>query len=419
MNAASASRRATALRARAWLLLAAGLLGGCGGVAAPTPGDAARPALSGTPAQQAQMQQLHARALRAGEREVVVYQAAMDVEWQPLWAEFAATFPGLQVVYMHLSPAAVTERLDIEAATGARYADVVSQPVNVAFSIAERGYLQPWLPATAQALPARYRGAGDRVLFGFSKVYGLGYNTRRIVPADLPGDVSELLQARWQDRFEYGPPGGGAGTTDVALVNLIARGRLRWADLPRLRDRGRVGGVQEGSVISLAQGRAALSPWVYLPPFRRQQQAGARIGMTFPADFSLLVPFGQGLVREPAHPNAARLLLAWLLSPRGQAALAEKSSTLGNMPGAPTPAGFPDDPQLRAAIEPLTPEQTARYLARLVPVARAVWQGGDTVPPPGTAPEAPSPLPTLPDGLPSQETATAAALPSPVATIAP
>lgn len=339
------------------------------------------PPLSGSEPQQAEMRRLHRLALQAGEREVVVYQAAMDAEWQPLWAEFARTFPGLQVVYMHLSPTGVTDRLDIENATGAHYADVISQPVNVVLAIAQRGYLQPFTPVTADTLPARYRAAGDRVLFGFSKVYGLGFNTRRTNRESLPTTMQELLQPRWKGGFEYGAPAGGAGTTDVALVNLLTRGRIGWDDFALLRDLGRVGAPQEGSVISIAQGRAALSPWVYLPPFKRQQQAGAPIDMVFSPDFSLLVPFGQGLVRRPAHPHAARLLLTWLLSPRGQAALAEKSYTLGNMPDAPVPGGFPADPALRAALEPPAPAETVQLLAQVVPVARDVWQGGSVRPP--------------------------------------
>ncbi|WP_140984631.1 ABC transporter substrate-binding protein [Asticcacaulis tiandongensis] len=333
--------------------------------------------LSGTPEEQAALRQLYADALKNGEHQVVVYQAAVDAEWQPLWAEFSKTFPGIEVVYMHLSPTGVTDRLDIETATGAHYADVISQPVNVVLSIAERGYLQAYTPPTLGQLPEKYRGADDQVIFGFSKVYGLGYNTKQVKAEDLPQSIEALLSPEWQGRFEYGAPGGGAGTTDVALVNLLSRGRITWEDFLRLRDNGRSGPAQEGGVITIAQGRASLAPWVYLPPFERQQKAGAPIGIAYIPDFTLIVPFGQGIVKEPAHPHAAKLLVSWLLTPQGQKALAEKSATLGNQPNAPSPSGYPTDPAQRALAEPPPPTETVVLLRQVVPVAVDVWQGGD------------------------------------------
>lgn len=330
-------------------------------------------ALSGTPEQQAAMEALYHQTLAAGEDQVTVYQAAMDYEWQPLWAHFAQTFPGLRVTYMHLSPSAVTDRLDIENVTGARYADLISQPVNVVLDIAERGYLSAWRPATAHDLDPRWHYK-DQVYFSFNKVYGLGYDTRRAEAANLPQDLTQLLTQTWRDSFEYGAPGGGAGTTDVALLQLLAQQRVEPNQLQQLRDQGGAGGAQETGVISLAQGRRALNPWAYLPPLMRQQQLGVPIAISYPADFTLLVPFGQGLVSQPAHPHAARLLLSWLLSPDAQALLASEAFSLGNMPGAPRPAGLPAEAEQRARAAMLSPEATAKGLKEWVPKLRAIWQ---------------------------------------------
>lgn len=330
--------------------------------------------LSGTPQQRTAMETLYRQALAHGERQVVVYQAAMDYEWQPLWAAFAQAFPGLRVTYMHLSPTGVTDRLDIERATAAHYGDVISQPVNVVLDIARRGYLQAYSPATADALDARFRPAGDQVIFGFQKVYGLGYDQRRASAERLPGDLAELLAGDWRGAYEYGAPGGGAGTTDVALVQLLERQRIDDEQLQALRDGGGAGGAQEAGVIALAQGRTALNPWAYLPPLIRQQRLGVPIGIAFPQDFTLLVPFGQGLVRDAAHPHAARLLLTWLLSPDAQALLASQSFSLGTTTGAPLPPGLSEEAAARALEASLPPEVLAARLKERVPVFRAIWQ---------------------------------------------
>lgn len=330
-------------------------------------------ALSGSEGQRQAMEALYREALQHGEDQVVVYQAAMDYEWQPLWSRFAQVFPGIRVTYMHLSPTGVTDRLDIEGVTGAHYGDLVSQPVNVVLDIADRGYLSAWRPVTAQALDPRWQ-YHEQVYFVFNKVYGLGYNTRRASDATLPRDLGQLLAGDWRNAFEYGAPGGGAGTTDVALLQLLGQQRIDQQQLRQLRIQGGAGGAQEAGVISLAQGRRALNPWAYLPPLMRQQRLGVPVAMAYPPDFTLLVPFGQGLVRQPAHPHAAKLLLTWLMSPDAQALLASETFALGNMPGAPLPPGLPAEAEQHARQAMLAPLETARALKEWVPKFRALWQ---------------------------------------------
>ncbi|RII74199.1 ABC transporter substrate-binding protein [Pseudomonas monteilii] len=330
-------------------------------------------ALNASEPQREAMETLYRQALQHGEDQVVVYQAAMDYEWQPLWARFSQVFPGIRVTYMHLSPTGVTDRLDIEKVTGAHYGDVISQPVNVVLDIAARGYLERWTPPTSAALDSRWKYR-DQVYFTFNKVYGLGYSTRRVEGEALPTDISQLLTGQWRNAFEYGAPGGGAGTTDVALVQLLHQQRIDFGQLRELRDQGGAGGAQEAGVISLAQGRRALNPWAYLPPLLRQQQLGVPVAIDYPPDFTLLVPFGQGLVSQPAHPNAARLLLTWLMSPDAQALLASETYALGNMPGAPLPPGLPAAAAEHARQVMLAPEETARGLKEWVPKLRSLWQ---------------------------------------------
>ena len=330
-------------------------------------------ALTGTAQQQADMEALYQAAIKGGEQQVVMYQAAMDYEWQPLWSRFSQAFPGIRVTYMHLSPTAVTDRLDVEKVTGAHYGDLISQPVNVVMDIADRGYLEGWTPSSSASLEPIWRYK-DQVYFTFNKVYGLGYSTRRVGSETLPVDVAQLLDDKWRNSFEYGAPGGGAGTTDVALLQLLTRQRINLQQLRELRDRGGAGGAQEAGVISLAQGRRALNPWAYLPPLLRQQRLGVPIAIEYPADFTLLVPFGQGLVRQPAHPNAARLLLTWLMTPDAQALLASEAYSLGNLPGAPLPPGLPEKAAHTARVNMLSPQETARGLKEWVPKLRALWQ---------------------------------------------
>jgi len=329
--------------------------------------------LSGTPAEQAELERLYQAALQKGQTEVVVYQAAMDYEWQPLWKAFSEAFPGIQIKYMHLSPAEIFNRLDTETVTGSHFADIVSYPINNIFDLKAKGYLSSFKSINAEKLPNYYRTQDDTIQFSFLKVYGLGFNKNRLGNEQLPETIHELLSKKWEKQFEYGAPGGGAGTVDIALIQLLQKNKITEQDLHNLKKNGGIGGTQEQGTIVLAQSRTTLSPWVYLPPLARQKALGVPIEISYPADFTLLIPFGQGLVKNPAHPEAAKLLQTWLLTPDVQKLFAEETFSYGTIPNAPRPQGLPTSVNNQIDDPSLYPEALSNLIKKWVPKFQSIW----------------------------------------------
>lgn len=357
-----ANPRASAFRHRRALLRLLGgggllwPLAGCGpgaGGGFPAGGE---PRVSGSPAAQQALLALYGQVRNAGENTVVVYGAAVDAEWEALWLDFQADFPGMRVVYMHVSPTQVMPRIDAEARAGNRQGDLMMQPVNVMPLIARRGYFEAFSPATAEGLDAQYRDAGAFVHYPFFKVFGLGYNTRLVREDELPARFDDVLQPRWHERFSYVKPVTAVGTTDVAFAVLLRQGALDRARLERLHRAGLFTGPDAG-VTYVSQGRLALNLWSYLAVVARQRELGAPVAIRFVPDFSLNVPFGFGVIGGAPHPLAARLLKSWLFSPRGQAALASKAYMLGTMPDAPSPPFYPQAAAERARFHPRPPPE--------------------------------------------------------------
>ena len=330
-------------------------------------------ALTGTPAEIAELEQLYQAALAKGQHEVVVYQAAMDYEWQPLWQAFSAAFPGIKINYMHLSPAEVFNRLDTERVTRSHYADVISYPVNNIFDLRDKGYLSSFRPVNASRLAPYYQSPDQQIFFSFLKVYGLGFNKNRLADKELPQDIQTLLTEDWKKQFEYGAPGGGAGTADLAFIQLLHRKRINEADLEKIRHHGGAGATQEMGTIALAQARTAVSPWVYLPPLARQKSLGVPIDIVYPDDFTLLVPFGQSIVKQPAHPEAAKLLMTWLLTPDVQKLFATDTYSFGTTFDAPRPLGMPEHVSNSISDPELYPEALSAQLKIWVPKFREIW----------------------------------------------
>lgn len=323
-SGAGTVKRAAAL----WVLLALVLLSACGADA-----DRSGAAASTRPPQ---LDALYERVRAAGETRVVVYSSTVDTEFEPLWLEFQKDYPDLRVVYMMVASSQIMSRVAAERATGNNMGDVLMQTVDTLPELKSGGYLAPFRPPTAAALEARLRDPDAFYHYALFKLYGLAYNTRLVREQDLPQRFSDLLDVRWRDHFTFVQPLGPVGNTDIALVTLLREGAITPGQLDPLRQGGSFS-TPEAGISYVAQGRQQLNVWAYLPPLVRQRELGAPVAIRFTPDFSTRVPYGLALAQNAPHPDAARLLIAWLFSERGQRALAEQSYMLGTMPGAPLP----------------------------------------------------------------------------------
>ena len=332
------------------LLIAALALVACGQQAQPLAVAQEPVGLSGTAVQQQAQRQLYRDALAAGEREVVVYGAATDREVDPLWQAFSRHFPGVRVVYLHVSPHQLMPRVDAENVAGVHFGDLCLQPLTMAPAIARNGYLQAFEPVTAEGLAEQYRSADGLLHYPFSKVFGLAFNTDQVKPEELPRRFDEVLEPAWNKRFSYMAPPSITGVTDVSVATLLLAGRTDLDGLRQLASNG-INTSLDNGVTWLAQGRQSLNLWAYLPSVLRMRELGAPVDIRFVADFSVELPFAVGLIRNAPHPSAARLLKSWLLAPDGQQALAVHGYMLGTMPGAPAPPGYPQG-EARQALLP-------------------------------------------------------------------
>ena len=82
-----------------------------------------------------------------------------------------------------------------------------------------------------------------------------------------------------------------------------------------------------------------------------RQQAGAPIGIVLPRDYTLWMSRVVVIPRAAADPATAKLFVDYLVSPRGQAAVAATPGHARPGPGR-RPAGFP--PDAAASAQPIT-----------------------------------------------------------------
>lgn len=301
------------------------------------------------------LEALYAKVRASGETRVVMYSSTVDTEFEPLWLEFQKDYPELRVVYMMVASSQIMSRVAAERATGNLMGDVLMQTVDTLPELKKSGYLQVFQPPAIEALDPHLRDGDAYYHYVLYKLYGLAYNTKLVKEQELPRRFEDLLDPRWRDHFSFVQPLGPVGNTDVALLTLLRDALVKPEQLDPLRQAGSYS-MPEAGISYVAQGRQQLNAWAYLPPLVRQREMGAPVAISFVPDFSTRVPYGLALAQGAPHPEAARLLIAWLFSERGQRALAERSYMQGSMPGAPLPEYFPRD-QAEQLHEPSWPDE--------------------------------------------------------------
>lgn len=271
-----------------------------------------------------------AREAAVREGVVVVYAAADQDVVQPILDDFEALHPGVRVEYHDLSSNELYQRVVDERAAGTLGADVVwSSAMDLQVKLVNDGYAQPHRSPETAALP-RWAVWKDEAFGTTYEPAAIVYNKRLLTEAEVPDTHAELIRllgeqpSRLLGRLaSYDPERSGLGLllhTQDAQANPIVFWQLA-------RRMGELGLEQHSSsrdmLDRLAAGQLVLAYNVLGSYAHKRARSEAVLGVVWPQDYTLVLSRVAFIARDARHPAAARLWLDHLLSPRGQALLAE------------------------------------------------------------------------------------------------
>lgn len=238
---------------------------------------------------------------------------------------------GIEVELLSLSSAALMQRFATEGEAGAVNADVVVG-TNFDRVVTDDFIPNGWLEAIQDSgIPAIDNGdfPGDFIRTSVATLtyipWVIAYNSSLIDEADVPTSFAELAESEYADMLLTTDPGASAAYIEFwdriqtefgpETIQGIAANNPQYFDS--------AGSASE----ALAAGEGTLNAPTSVPAISRIMDAGApvdyiTVDVTTGAEMQLAV------VPEDvaAHPNAARLFANFLLSPDGNAALAEVGS---------------------------------------------------------------------------------------------
>ena len=287
---------------------------------------------------------LYEAAKSAGETTVSVYLPAA-ASAQPIFDAFERDFPGIKVVPTDLFGAALSARLEAEAASGKVQADVIASGDLDFPGLASKGYLAPFKPAGASALANEYIGAGQQWIVWELVPIGPAVNTGQLDKPE-PHSWADLLDPSLKGKMVM-TSAVTLSTSPMGLVQALQGGAIddKWVAALAAQQPA-VNSSTSAVMLAVAQGQYAMAPFMALSVLENSRSKGAPVGFWFLKEGNPAVPFSGGLMKSAPHPNAGKLFLSWLLTDSAAKVIAEKTSAISTKPGAAKPAGMPANQKL-------------------------------------------------------------------------
>lgn len=260
--------------------------------------------------------------------------------YKAVYDDFTKTYPGINITTADIFGQELDARLEGEQVAGGFAADLVHIGVSDMGRYATKEYLAPYKPVEADALDAKFRGTDDQWSVASRHLYATAYNTKTLTAEQVPTTWAELIDPKWKGALGVANPKQ-SGVTPQVFSAALEAGAIdeAWLDTLKKDMAPAVYPSVATALQAVVTGESKLSLVAGYGSYMRQAKQGAPVGFATMKDGAYYSDVAYGLLSGSKHPNAARLLVAWMFSAEGQASIAKNVYEFGTMPQAPLPEG--------------------------------------------------------------------------------
>ncbi len=242
---------------------------------------------------------------------------------------------GIQVDMLVARSSEVHERLRTEVAAGRTVADVLIHGESTSRRLAAGGLLQKFDGVKAAQALAVAPSAPGYSLPAYMSGYSLMVNTSLVKPQDEPKSWRDLLDPKWTGRL-LGDDPRASGAGHVLFSVMVEKFGV---EFPRALSAQK---VVFGRDLGIDQMRVARGEYALRFPqslSNMRDLRGLPVKFIIPAEGLVYVRADIGIASGAPHPDAARLFIEYILSPRTQGLLASFGliPVIKDAPDAPDP----------------------------------------------------------------------------------
>ena len=249
----------------------------------------------------------------------VTYYTAMDLSVaEPMAKAFEAKYPGIKVAVERSGAERIFNRIGQEMASKIYRVDVVNGSDAAHFiSWKREGWLAPYLSEEmARDLPDDMRDPEGLYCTQRIHLSAIAYNTKMVAPADAPKGFMDLLDPKYSGKLVKGHPGYSG--TIMTATQQISR-ELGWSYFEKLAKQ-KVLQVQSATEppkrIEAGERAIAVDGSDYL--FWMAKERGSPIEVVQAVEGTPQISNPMGVFKTAPNPNAARLMVSWIMSAEGQ-----------------------------------------------------------------------------------------------------
>jgi ABC-type Fe3+ transport system substrate-binding protein len=293
---------------------------------------------------------------------------------RPMGEAFEKKYPGIKVQGSRLTSSEAALKIMNEARAGKPQADVFDGTALV-FRLETTGVVEHYKPQAAAQFPDGSKEPNG--VWTAMNTYTMtpAVNTDMVAEKDIPKTLQDLLDPKWRGRIAWTNDQTVAGPPGFIGNVLTAMGDQAGMDYLRKLAQQKLVAVPAAQRVVLDQvigGQYALA----LMTFHNHSVISANDGAPvrwLPISPAVQIPNPIGLVKNAAHPNAAKLFVEFVLSPDGQRVLRDANYVPAD------PAVLPKDPTLTPSgghftTTVITPEITAAKLEAWVAVYNELFK---------------------------------------------
>ena len=252
------------------------------------------------------------------EGQVVFGGAIKEENQQKLAAVFQQRFPGIAIKYTRRSTEPMVQLVEAERRANRVSFDLLNltEPGDVV-RWTKQGFLATVpMPDTDKMLPETFDPNGYSIALSVTPMLGI-YSTKALKPGEAPTSLKTLVtDPKWKGKVVISRPTRG-GTSSGALMNVVNAVGRDFIKSARERDILLTLG-NEAAIASVVSGERAVSWGVSGYRAIEAKAEGSPIELIVWDEGLALAQFIGVVPAKAPHPNAARLLLRWMMTPEGQ-----------------------------------------------------------------------------------------------------
>ncbi len=266
------------------------------------------------------------------EREVI-WQVPTTIErFKPVIDAFREKFPEVELKVLTLAGPSVPPRIIVESQAGKVSMDVAMMQFDSVQAVIERDFAVggiDWSKLT-NLLPGQSM-LGGRFITLYETPESIVYNTKLVKAEEAPKSYEDLLDPKWRDYKICCEPDG---EIIKNMYGLWKQDKQKVVDyLNRLKNvKFLFSTAGTETATKLVQGEVPLA-FMMLSMLPGYLKEGAPVALTKMSPI-IGFPYGAILPKGSPHPNAGKLLLAWLGGPEGRAGLLKAGRGLAGPCGA-------------------------------------------------------------------------------------